>query len=100
MGGLESLSRAVLQRECGGWARLYDLLMNYILFLRFYVPGRSPMARSRFTSYLLLCSGMLFSTSTASSPSFLLGQRRVFALGSGVHGAVLCVRFFICDLGL
>ena len=64
MGGLGSLSRAVPQWECGGWARLNDLLTNYILFLRFYVPGGSPMARSRFTSYLLLCSGMLFSTST------------------------------------
>ena len=34
------------------------------------------------------------------STLFFLGQPLVFALGSGVHGAVLCVRFFICDLGL
>ena len=48
MGGLESLSCAVAQWDWGGCVILYDLLTNYTLVLRFYVPGRFPMAWSRF----------------------------------------------------
>ena len=53
-----SLSYAVAQWDCGGYAILYDLLTNYILVLRFYVPGRSPMAWSRFQEIsIAFCGG-------------------------------------------
>ena len=57
-GGLDSLSCAVPQWDCGGCAILYDLLTKYILVLTFYVPGRSPMAWSRFKDIsITFCGG-------------------------------------------
>ena len=100
MGWLESLSRAVPQWECGGWAILNDLLTNYILFSgsTFREGLQWPGHGSRVIYFCVLeCTAV---TLLAWSPSFQLGQRRVFALGSGVHGAVLCVRLFVCDLEL